>query len=288
MDREPYCLIGDELVPEGRARISAFDRGFLYGEGLFETLRLYGGRPFGLRAHWARLEASAAFLGLPLPPEDPAEAVARVARANRLEDAAVRLTLTRGELPRGPRPGPGGTARLVVQVRPLPADLTERQRRGVAGCRLPWPLRARGNPLHRHKTLGYLTSIVALGAAPPGAEPILENAHGQVAEGATSNVFWVRRSRLCTPHPEAGCLPGITRALVLDLARFSGMDVEEGLFDWTGLVQAEEAFLTNSVAEVVPLIAVDGRPVGTGTPGAVTRSLQRGYRQRVREGGEPA
>ncbi len=275
---EPRCWLDGRLRLEARARVTAGDRGLLYADGVFETLRAYGGRAFGLPEHWQRLTASAEALGLPLPPADPGAIVHRVLAANRHQDASVRLTLTRGAEPPGPRPDPAGRPTLLVQARPLRPDLAARAQDGVAGRRLPWPLRARGLWLQQHKTVAYLPSVVALGRVPPGEEPLLENTDGHLAEGATSNLFWVRGGRLYTPHPEAGCLPGVTRARVLAFASTLSIPWEEGFFPAADLLGAEEAFVTNSVIEVTPLVAVDGRPVGGGRPGPVTRALQGAYR----------
>ncbi len=282
MERTGYCLIDGDLEPEAEAAVPVRDRGLLYGDGLFETFRAYRGHPFRLGEHWERLAASASFLGIRLPALDPEALVARLLTANGLADATVRVTLTRGDEPSGPRPGGGaGAPRVLVQARPLRPGLEELARRGGAGRRLPWPLRAGGLPLHAHKTLAYLPSVLALGAVGADEEPLLENTAGHVAEGATTNLFWVSGGRLRTPAPEAGCLPGIARGLVLGAAREQDRGVEEGLFPWTDLAGAEEAFLTNSVVEVVPLVRLDGAPLGSGEPGPVTRSLQAAYRARV-------
>ena len=278
MDRARRSVTG-RTPPERSGTVSAADRGFLYGDGVFETLRAYSRVPFRLRAHWDRLSASGAFLGIPLPDVDPASEVERALKACGLDDAGVRITLTRGPLPEGPRPTPtGGAPTLLFQARPLRPGLEELARTGVAARRAPWPLRARGVPLHGHKTLNYLASVVALGAVGPGEEAVLLNTEGHLAEGATSNLFWVRRGVLYTPSPEAGCLPGLARALVLEEARRLGLEVEEGLHPFRALAGAEEAFLTNSLVEVLPLVALDGEPLGGGRPGPVTWRLQHAYR----------
>ncbi len=275
------CFLNGALVPEPEARVPAQDRGFLYGEGLFETVRVYNGTPFLLSRHWERLLGSCRFLGLPDPPWDPARVIGELLAANRLADGVVRFTWTRGVFPRGPRAGPGRSPVLVAHLRPVPDDLPVRQARGVGGVRMPWPLRCRGNPLHRHKTLSYLSSVVALGRVGPGEEPLLETAEGLLAEGATSNVFWICGTTLYTPHPDVGCLPGVARGVVLEEAHRTGLRVAEGPFPTEELLRADEAFLTNAVVEVVPLVRVDGRPVGDGEPGPWTRRLQEAYRARV-------
>ncbi|MBI5016479.1 MAG: aminotransferase class IV [Deltaproteobacteria bacterium] len=282
MDAVRVCWLEEGLVSETEARVSALDRGFLYGDGLFETLRTYGGRPFLLAEHWARLRTSAEFLGIEVPAVEPETLVTRLVEANRLPNAAVRITLTRGPLPKGPRPGTPATPTLFAQARPLPSDLDQRTAQGIDACRLPWPLRARGLPLQGHKTLAYLPSVVALGAVPEGAEPLLETTEGHVSEGATSNVFWVRVGRLFTPHTDAGCLPGVARRLVLSLAEELGVSAEPGLYPTADLAAADEAFVTSSVVEALPLVRLDGEPIGAGAPGPVTRRLHAAYREAVR------
>ena len=282
MDAVRVCWSGGGLVPEPDARISALDRGLLYADGLFETLRTYGGRPFLLGEHWARLCTSAEFLGIEVPPVEPEAMVARLVEANGLPDAVARITLTRGPLPRGPRPGAPASPTLLAQARPLPSNLGPRAAHGIEGRRLPWPLRARGLPLQGHKTLAYLPSVVALGAVPEGAEPLLETTEGHLSEGATSNVFWVRAGRLFTPHTDAGCLPGVARGLVLSLAEELGLCAEQGLYPLADLAAAAEALVTNSVIEVVPLVRLDGAAIGSGEPGPVTRRLQAAYRDAFR------
>jgi branched-subunit amino acid aminotransferase/4-amino-4-deoxychorismate lyase len=276
----PCCFLDGAILPESEARIDPRDRGLLYSDGLFETYRTYRGRPFRLGEHWDRLVASARVLGITPPTVDPVALTARLLTANGLADAVVRVTLTRGREPVGPRPGPGFPT-LLAQVRPLRAGLAELWERGCSGARLPWPLRARGLPLHSHKTLAYLPTVLALGAVGAGEEPILENTEGHVAEGATTNVFWVRQGRLCTPAVGAGCLPGVARRLALEEARGMGLPLEEGFFPWGELAAAAEAFLTNSAVEVLPLVRLGEAPVGDGRPGPVTRRLQAAYRERV-------
>jgi branched-subunit amino acid aminotransferase/4-amino-4-deoxychorismate lyase len=170
---------------------------------------------------------------------------------------------------------------LLLQARPLRPELETNAAEGTAVRRLPWPLRARGLPLQAHKTLAYLSSVMALSAVPAGSEPLLETTEGHVSEGAASNIYWAEGGRLFTPHTDAGCLAGVTRALVLRLAEQLEVPTEEGLYPVSHLARADEAFLTNSVVEIVPLTHLDGRPVGAGVPGSMTRRFQSAYREAV-------
>lgn len=282
-----WAWLNGRLVREAAAVVSAADRGFLYADGLFETLRLYGGRAFRLADHWDRLTASSRFLGLPDPP-DPNPAIEAIVRANGAADAAVRFTWTRGTLPAGPRPGPAPDSTFLATLRPLPPDLPRRRAEGVEARTVSQPLRARGLALQGHKTLAYLGSVWALGQVPEGTEPVLLTTEGHVAEGATSNLFWVRDGVLYTPHPDTGCLPGVAAKVVRERAAALGLAVREGFYEPDHLGGAEEAFLTNSVVEIAPVVALDGRPIGPGRPGPVTRRLQEAYAEAVRLEGDGA
>lgn len=276
-----HCVLNGTIVLESEARISAFDRGFLYADGVFETLRAYRGRPFLLDQHWHRLSGSARFLGIGVPAVDPGALVARLLEANGLADASVRVTVSRGVLPPGPRPGAGGAGTLLIHARPLRPGLQENSERGIEGAWVPWPLRARGLPLQGHKTLAYLASTVALGAVAEGVEPLLATTEGFVSETATANLFWVRGGRLFTPSLDCGALPGVTRAAVLALAQTLDLETEQGFYPPEHVEGADEAFVTNSVVELTPLVRLGDRNVGGGRPGPTTRTLQAAYREWV-------
>lgn len=269
-----WVYVNGAWVAAEEARVLAADRGLLYGWGLFETIRVAGGRPVLLERHLDRLFRSAPVLGLELPWERAelaalaAEAVAR----NGLAEGALRLTVTAGP---GPAPGPGGGPPGLVLAprpgRPPEAAYARGWRAAVAAVR-----RNHLSPLARVKSLNYLDNLLARReAAARGAdEALLLNAAGEVAEGATTNVFFVLRGRLCTPAPESGALPGVMRERVLAVAS-ALLPVEEGRYRLAELAATEEAFLTNALLGVMPLVAVDGRPVGSGRPGPVTRELRR-------------
>ncbi len=267
-------------LPAGEARVGIGDQGFLYGAGLFETMRVAGGRVPLLDRHLERLARGAGVLGIALPLSAGAlrQVIAEAVRRNRLEEGALRLTVTGG--PAGGGLGRAGEwdehgATLLVTVRagrPYPDELYGR------GFTAVWA-RARRNhlsPLCRVKSLNYLDSLLARREArAAGAdEALFLNGEGKLAEGAATNVFFVAGGRLCTPSPEAGALPGVARGLVLELARGAGIETEEGAYDPDALLAAEEAFLTNALMGVMPLAAVAGRPIGHGGPGPVTRRLQ--------------
>ncbi len=229
------------------------DRGFLHGDALFETARLHRGGYFRLGRHLERLAAGAAALEIPLPPADTLRTIAvGLAERNAIEEAGLRLTITRG------RPGAGPT--VLGTLAPLPADWRERAAAGwtiaTAAVRHPPP-----GPLSRLKTLGRLHGLLArLEARRAGAEDaLLLCEEGAVAEGPSWNVFWRRGDVLYTPAAALGLLEGVTRAALLELAPGLGLSVEEGSFPRGALDGAEEAFATMSSLGIVPFRSLDGR-----------------------------
>lgn len=272
------------FVPAARARVSVLDRGLLHGDGVYDTWRTYGGRPFLVAAHVRRLAAAARILGLAAPgPPLRWERLTRtlVARC-RLGDAAVRLTLTRGAA--GEALAPKGPARptVLLTARRLPAHLAERQTRGVPVVLLPFPRDAAG-PWGGLKLLGHASAVAgrALAARRGAAEGLYVTPTGEVTEATSANLFLVERDTLVTPPVEAGVLPGVTRALLLVLARRAGLRVREEPVPLARLRRAREVLLTASTIEILPVVRLDGDSVGDGRPGATTRLLQARYHARV-------
>jgi len=278
-----YVHLNGRCVAAADARVSVFDRGFVYGDGLFETMRAYHGVPFGLEEHLMRLRASAEFLGIPVPRRRWAHDVLTLLRRNRLTgaDAWVRLTVTRGVAPYGLRPPARPRPTVLITCGRVDPGLAAAQRDGVSVILLPF---ARHGFLAEHKTLNYVPAIIGKTmAARRGAfEGLFVEPDGTVTEGTTSNVFVWRKRRLITP-PVASLLPGLTRRLVLEAAVADGLRVEERRLTTRDVVAADEVLLTASVVEVVPVIAVDGRAVGDGRVGPRTARLQDLYRQVVAE-----
>jgi branched-chain amino acid aminotransferase len=272
-------------APE-EARVSVYDRGFLYGDSVFETIRTYGGEPFALGEHLARLGRSALKIGfeLPISATDLALEVRRAVRAARNDESYVRVTVTRGSGPLGLDPALARAPLRVILVEPLappPAALYREGARAVT-TRVDRPADAAPGA----KVGNYLASLLALQAArAQGAhEAILLDARGHVLEGATSNVFFVHEGELITAPEDAGILAGITRAQVIELAEELGIPVR--LVAFAPTLPAQEAFLTSSLRELVPLAQVDDRRVGDGLPGPVTRALHTAFRRRVGLGAE--
>ena len=269
------------------ARVSVYDRGFLYGDSVFETLRTYGGEPFLLDEHLARLARSAARIGIimPIAAADLALEVRRAVRAARNDESYVRVTITRGTGPLGLDPALARDPLRVVLVEPftpLPAAL---YRDGVHAVTMRLDRPADAAP--GAKITNYLASLLAVQAAKAqGAhEALLLDAHGDMIEGATSNVFAVRDGALLTPPEAAGILAGITRAQVIEVARELGIPVHFATFH--PAIPAQEAFLTSSLREVLPLVQIDAHRIGDAQPGPMTRAIHVAYRHRAGVGAEP-
>ena len=272
----PWLYLDGELVAAEQAALPALDRALLFGYGLFETMRSYGGRVFRLAQHYRRLEMGADVLAIPVPLTLAAlekAADATLAR-NGLAGARLRLTVTAG--PEGGRPSVLLAAREVTEYPP------ELRRRGMAAV-VSAVRRNETSPLAGVKSLNCLNNLLAReDAKRRGAgEAILLNTRGFIAEGAASNVFLVRDGKLLTPGIEAGALPGITRQAVLELAVAEGLAAEEADLSPGDLAAAAEAFLTGSVMEVMPLVSVDSKPLGAGRAGPLTERLAAGYRDLV-------
>jgi branched-chain amino acid aminotransferase len=272
-------------APES-ARVSVYDRGFLYGDSVFETIRTYGGEPFALGEHLARLARSAAKIGMALPiaPAALALEVRLAVRAARNAESYVRVTVTRGTGPLGLDPALARAPLRVILVEPftpLPGALYRDGVRAVT-TRLDRPADAAPGA----KIANYLASLLALQAAKAqGAhEAILLDARGNVLEGATTNVFLVKDGVLLTPPEEAGILAGITRARILEIAGDLGITVRFASFSPT--LPAQEAFLTSSLCEVLSLVQMDANRVGDGEPGPITRAIHGGFRRHVGLGAE--
>ncbi len=259
--------LNGELVPAERAAVSPFDHGVTVGDGVFETLRVYRGTPFAVRRHLDRLRVSARGLGMPpLPAEQELRAaLTAVVDANSLTEGRLRITVTGGPSPLGSTRGDGDLT-VVVAAGPL-----EPWPEATEVITVPWPRNERG-ALAGLKTTSYGENVVALARArEAGAgEAIFGNLAGNLCEGTGTNVFVARAGRLVTPPLSSGCLPGITRALLLELPE---LDVVEQDVPLAALAEADEAFLTSSTREVQAIAAVDGRRLPA-APGPLTRQAR--------------
>jgi branched-chain amino acid aminotransferase len=256
-------LLNGRLVDESAARVSVFDRGFLYGDGLFETLVVWNGHPFRWEQHWERLQAGAAALHLRLPGTSGQfqGQARRLIEANRPANTVLRLAVSRGVGPRGYSPKGADTPAWVMSLHPLPrlkSGQPERWTLRTASCKL-----CGNDPLARFKTANKLLQIVARceAEAAGATEALLLNERNEVAEAASGNIFWLQNRVLATPPPRAGALPGITRDVVFDLARQFGLEPAELDAKPAELTRMDAVFLTLSTLGVVAVIAVDGQRI---------------------------
>jgi branched-chain amino acid aminotransferase len=278
--------VGDVVDPQD-ARVSVFDRGFLYGDSVYETMRTAGGKPVELSRHLARLRRSGAGIGLALPVEGEviAAAIERTHRASANDESYVRVIVTRGEGPIALDPREVDEATLVVIVQPLQLPTAEQYDRGISAVIVDVEKAGGGLLDPGIKTGNYLNNILALrqAIARGGDDAIMCNAAGEVAEGATSNVFMARGGEVLTPHLRAGLLAGITREVVSELAAEIGHPVRETTIHPAQLRAADEAFLTSSVRGIMPITRLDGQPIGSGTAGVITRRLHERYERYIAE-----
>ncbi len=280
MPGSPLIYLNGHLLPATYARISPLDYGFLYGFSVFETLRSYNGCLFRLPEHLARLRKGADSLGIPAVPDDSEieKAVRQVLQGNNLKEARVRLTLSAGEGSSSADPASCGEPSLVIAaaafVPPDEAAYHKGYRVIVSQYR-----RDSRSPLSGIKSGNYLSSLLARAAArEQGAEDaVLLNERGSLSECSTGNMFLVRNEGLITPDEKSGILPGITRREVLRLAPQVGLKVEEREVTPEEIFQADEAFITSSLLEIMPLTRVNGSTLGKGLRGAVTNKLQVAY-----------
>lgn len=279
--------INGELVDKDDARISVFDHGLLYGDGVFEGMRSYSGNVFRLDEHLDRLWQSAAAIQLKIPgsKEQMAAAVIETLQANRIEDGYIRLVVTRGVGTLGLDPNRCDAPQVIIITDFITLYPEEFYRDGME---IVTAKTIRNHPQAldpRIKSLNYLNNILAKieGLEAGCVEALMLNYQGEVAECTGDNIFIVRDQQLLTPPYEAGVLHGITRATVMELARDDGIGVVEETITLEDLFAADECFLTGSAAEVVPVIKVDGNIIGDGKPGPVTKRLTGLFHQAVQQ-----
>lgn len=283
--------IDGKFLNERDAKISVFDHGLLYGDGVFEGIRAYNGRVFKLKEHIDRLfySAKAILLKIPMKHSEIVEAVLETCRRNKLRDAYIRLVVTRGIGTLGLNPNKCRNPSVIVIVGKIQLYPPEFYQRGLEIITVPTVrnLHSAVNPAI--KSLNYLNNILAKIEANNGGceEAIMLNSEGFVAECTGDNIFMSTGSKLITPPLAAGALYGITRGVVMDLGRETGMTVAEDNLTRYDLFNADECFLTGTGAELIPVVKIDGRVVGTGKPGTITRKLVKKYHDLTKISGEP-
>jgi branched-chain amino acid aminotransferase len=278
-----FASIDGRVVPAEEARVSVFDNGFVFGDSVYETLRTYGARPFRLDAHLARLRRSAARLGIEIPLDDRGfaerldEVLARAANS----ESYIRMIVTRGVGDISYNFGRVKGPTVVLVAKPFEGFPERHYTEGVA---VVISSIRRNHPQALDpaiKSCNLLNNILAVREAQArgAVEAILLNDLGQVAEGASSNVFAVTDGVVTTPPLEAGILPGITREVLLEVGRAKGLEMREDTLRAEDVLRADELFLTSSTREVCPITTVDGQRIGTGRPGPITLRLLSAFRE---------
>ena len=280
-----------DLVDEEKAVVSVFDHGLLYGDGVFEGIRAYHGKVFLLTEHVDRLYDSAAAIDLKIPMSkaEMAAAVVATCAANNIADGYIRLVVTRGVGSLGLNPYLCKTPQvfcIAAKIQLYPAELYDTGLKVItAGTLRNHPEAI--NP--RIKSLNYLNNVLAKIEAINGGvlECVMLNPNGYVAEATGDNIFVIKDGVIRTPPTWCGALEGITRNAVMDLAREAGFDVREDVLTRYDLYTCDEFFLTGTAAEIIGVVEMDKRTIGTGEPGEITRHLTEAYRQMTRDNGEP-
>ncbi len=284
-------FLNGEFVARDSARVSVFDHGYLYGDGIFEGIRAYNGRVFRLDEHLDRLYESARtiMLQIPLTKVQMREAVLETLRRNGLRDGYIRLVISRGpgDLGLDPRKCPQATVVVIAEnIQLYPKEAYTRGLRAITTT----TRKIRPDMLSPQvKSLNYLGNILArIEVNQAGAdEGIMLTADGYVSECTADNIFIVRGGEVWTPPAFLGILKGVTRDTVVELARALEIRAQERVFTMHDVYTADECFLTGTAAEVAPVVEVDGRPIGDGKPGAVTKRLNEAFRARVQAEGAP-
>ena len=284
--RSPQIYINGELFDKENAKVSVFDHGLLYGDGVFEGMRSYGGRIFRLDEHLQRLweSAKAIWLEIPMTPEAIAAAVRDTLRVNSIQDGYVRLVVTRGAGTLGLDPNKCSDPQVIIiadHITLYPDEFYE------FGLEIVTVSTSRNHPAAlspRIKSLNYLNNILAKieGLQAGCVEALMLNHRGEVAECTGDNIFLVAGGELLTPSIDAGILEGITRGAVIELAQAAGITVREIPLTKHDVYISDECFLTGSAAEIVPVVKVDSRQIGDGHPGEFTRDLTAQFRELTR------
>ena len=284
-------FINGKYFTEKTATVSVFDHGLLYGDGIFEGIRAYNGRVFKLKEHIERLyhSAKALLLEIPMTPEAMMKAVVETCRKNRLRDCYIRLLVTRGPGSLGLNPKRCTNPQVIIIADKIQLYPPVMYTRGLDIVTVPTTRNLTNAVNPAIKSLNYLNNILAkIEANNAGCEEaIMLNAEGFVAECTGDNIFIIKGDELLTPPLSAGALYGITRGVVMELGRAAGLRVREADLTRYDLFIADECFLTGTGAELIPAVKIDGRGIGDGKPGKVTKQLVRAYRDLTQTTGEP-
>jgi len=279
--------IDGTLYAKEDAKISVYDHGLLYGDGVFECIRSYSGKVFRLREHLDRLwnSAKAIWLTIPISKEEMAAAIEKTLAANGIQDGYIRVVVTRGCGSLGLDPNHCSHPQVIIITDLISLYPDELYRKGLEIVTVSTMRNHPAALSPRVKSLNYLNNILAKieGQQAGCVEALMLNHKGEVAECTGDNIFLVRDGRVLTPPNDASILEGVTRQAVIDLAREAGIVVAEVALTKHDVYIADECFLTGSAAEVIPVVKVDSRTIGDGTPGPITRDLRERFHKLTRE-----
>lgn len=256
-------FLNGQLVPEAKAVVPVNDRGFMYGDGLFETMRVFNGKPFRMAQHLERMVRGANYLKIQLPftPKELQQFAGQLIEKNKMPDAVLRVTLTRGPGARGYSPKNTGTPTVVMTMHEIaPVDPANLPRWNLVTSSFQIPA---SDPLASFKTTNKLLQIAASAEAEAkdADDALLINANGEVAETASANLFWIYHDKICTTPTGRGALPGITRAVVLEICQVLGMQTNKRVIKREALKNAEGIFLSQSALGLISIVNLDGEPV---------------------------
>ncbi len=279
-----YIFFNGKIIPVTEKCISSDDRGFLYGDAIFETLRTYNGNPFKLTEHLERMRSSAEKLRLSYECSNAeiSENITKLLEKNSVQDAYIRITLSRGEGGSALQMSDGLRSTILIQVKPFTPYDEQLYKKGMSLC-VSKQRRSTTSTICRHKTTNLLTSILLKEEAGSKSahDSIVLNTDGYVAECVVSNIFMVNNGSVVTPSLDTNILPGITRRTVLDICQNSGIPAREESFKIESLIKAEEVFITNSLMEIMPVSRIDDYQIGKSVPGKITQQIMSAYKRLI-------
>jgi branched-chain amino acid aminotransferase group I len=280
-----FIFLNGRIIPDTEGSISTGDRGFLYGDGIFETLRSYKGEPFKLTEHLERMRCSAEKLRISFEYTNAeiSESITKLLEKNSVQDAYIRITLSRGEGGSGLQMSDGLRSTILIQVKSFKPYENELYDKGMS-LSVSGHKRSTSCPISCHKTTNLLTSILLKEEAKNKSanEAIVINTDEYVAECVVSNIFMVNNGSVVTPSLDTNILPGITRKTALDICHNSGIPAREERFKIEALIKADEVFITNSLMEIMPVSVIEDSKIGNTIPGKITRQIESAYKRLIK------
>lgn len=284
MQGTKFIFLNGKIISDTEGSVSLGDRGFLYGDGIFETLRSYNGKPFKLAEHLERMRCSAEKLSISFEYTNAeiSESITKLLEKNSIQDAYIRITLSRGTGENGLGINNNLKSTILIQVKSFTPYERKLYEEGMSLI-VSMHRRSTSCPISSHKTTNLLTSILLKEEAKRMAanEAIVINTDGYVAECVVSNIFMVNNGSVVTPSLDTNILPGITRKTVLDICQNSGIPAREECFRIETLIKAEEVFITNSLMEIMPVSRIDDFKIGNTIPGKITKQIMSAYKRLI-------